>query len=142
MTIPTRPNSRVLKKEEIKTPRKVLLIAKEEQTHKTWIRDLEMRCRFGSVTLRNAFSVEEAERTLKANTNISLIVIEACVAGNIGNTLPFVEKLRENFRGHVILVSNVVGYRNKVAHTEHHHTASHHTLTNRVIRVLGLDHLS
>lgn len=133
---------KVLKKEDLRATKEVLLVAKDEADHEKWISGLELRCRFGSVTLRNAFSIEEAERMLKANSNISLIVIEACVAGKVSNTLPFVEELKKNFEGHIILVSNVVGYRNRVPHTEHHHTASHYTLTNRVIQVLGLDHLS
>lgn len=131
-----------LRREDLKKPRKVLLAAHEENTHRLWIRNLEMRCPFGSIAIINASSPEEVEKKLQENPDISVIVIEACFAGNFQETVPFIEKLQKTFEGHLVFASNVMHYRKKVEeHAECPHTSSIHSTHRRVIEVLGLNHL-
>lgn len=133
---------KIIKREDLGKPKKVLLAAHEEITHRVWVRNLELRCPFGSISIIHAFSIEDAEKKRRENPDIAVIVVEACLSGNFQETIPFVEKLQQTFKGHLIFASNVMSYRHKIhKKIEHHQTASIHSIHQRVIEVLGLTHL-
>jgi DNA-binding NarL/FixJ family response regulator len=89
--------------------KKVLIVEDHRFLQEQWKEELS-----GKVEILSAFSISEAEEKFVENSDIDLIVMDACVPGNNPNTSPLVEKFRATFVGPMIATSSISGYRQQL----------------------------
>ena len=68
----------------------------------------------GKVKLISAFTISEAKRLFQKNPDIDAIVIDACVPGEVINTLPLVRELRKEYKGLMIAISKYGDYQKQL----------------------------
>ncbi len=62
----------------------------------------------------SAVTIREAENIFSENSDIAIIIMDACVPGDEPNTLPLVKKIRETFKGPIIAISSSDSYRKQL----------------------------
>lgn len=85
---------------------KVLIVEDFPQWQRIFQRELEDFC---EVLL--AGTVEKGEQLYKANPDVALIIMDACVPGDEPTTLELIKKIRETFKGPMIGTSSMSNYR-------------------------------
>jgi CheY-like chemotaxis protein len=112
---------------------KVLIVEDEGYLHDEWRRELNNK-----VVLISALSIREAEEQFTANSDISAIVMDACVPGDSPTTPHLVRKFRKTFAGPIIAISNFSEYRAKLVSAGCDHESRKDALPQKLLEVLGL----
>ncbi len=63
------------------------------------------------ITILKAFTIEEAKEHFSENSDIDIIAMDACVPGDIPNTLILTSEIRKTFKGPIIAISSSYEYR-------------------------------
>ena len=61
-----------------------------------------------------ADTITKAEKIFEENSDIDLVIMDACVPGDIPNTQPLVRKIRQTFEGPMIAMSSMPPYRKQI----------------------------
>ncbi len=91
--------------------RKILVVEDNEVLHRLWKYDLGE-----SATIISAFTVQAGERRFREHSDVSAIVMDACVPGNTPTTIPLVREIRKTYHGPIIAISSDPGYRQMLVH--------------------------
>ena len=62
----------------------------------------------------SAYSIQEAQDLFAQNRDVALIVMDACVPGDVPTTLPLVGRFRKHFKGPMIAASSLSDYRDRL----------------------------
>ncbi len=113
--------------------KKILVVDNEDFFHEVIKKGLG-----GKVTIFSAFSIKEAEEVFAANSDLCVIVMDACVPGHSPTTPPLVRKIRESFSGPIIATSSSPAYRQELMRVGCDHESTKLKLPEKIIAILGL----
>ena len=88
---------------------KILMVEDEDSLHKMVEEALGDR-----VAFLKALTLKEGQKLFRANPDIFIVVMDACVPGNSPNSQYLVRKIRETFSGPMIATSSVPAYREEL----------------------------
>lgn len=90
------------------------------------------------VELLQAFDLEDGERTFRENPDISLVVMDACIASDEPDSMMLLKKIRETFAGPIIAASADPNFRKFLVKEGCSHQAPKAQVPSLVCMILGV----
>ncbi len=122
-----------ISQKEGKVKPKVLIVEDGELWQEQWKGWFD-----GKITLLKALSIDEARRLFGQNSDLSVIVMDACVPGDWPNTQPIVTEFRKTFKGPMVATSGISDYRLTLIQAGCDYEASKLDVPQTVLRILDL----
>lgn len=114
--------------------KKVLIVEDEPLWQRMWAVRLD-----GKVDIIRAYTIETAEEKFADNSDLALIVMDACVPGSFPTTISLTSQLRETFKGPMIAASSDEGYREQLMDAGCDHHATKGEVVSKVLSLLGIE---
>ena len=112
---------------------RVLVVDDNDEVRKNWVRLLGRR-----VEVLEAVSLKEGERLYKANPDIVLVVLDACVPGDTPNAMGLADLIRKSFAGPIIAASNCSRYRQMLVNAGCTHQEEKFNVPAAICKLLGV----
>lgn len=112
---------------------KVLIVEDGKQHQQEYTKALQDK-----VELLQAFDFEDGERMFLENPDISLVVMDACIASDKPNSIRLLKKIRETFAGPIIAASADPSFRNFLVKEGCSHQAPKAQVPSLVCTILGV----
>jgi len=110
---------------------KVLIVEDEEDWHINFRRLLS-----GHAVTLTAKSIDEARELFRRNSDLAVIVVDACVPGFQPTTVPLVQEFRKMFTGPIVAVSSVNEYRDMLCAAGCDHECEKPAVATKVMKLL------
>lgn len=91
----------------------------------------------GKVLVVQAFTTEEAEAIFKQDPDFAVILMDACVDGDMPDTMWLVRKMRETFKGPIIAISSSSDYRKELIRAGCDHESKKDEAAKKVLELVG-----
>jgi DNA-binding response OmpR family regulator len=114
------------------TPPTVLIIEDSPEAHDIFTRRLK-----DNVIILPAQTLEEAEALFTQHgKDISIIVVDGCVPGNVLNTIPLIRMMRKTFTGPIIASSSRPAFREEMVAAGCTHQAQKLDVPAEILKLL------
>lgn len=114
---------------------KILIVEDIEKDVRHWERKLD-----GKVEVIWASNLQDGEKLFNDNSDIVLIVMDACVPGDEPTTMPLIEKIRQaGFEKPIIAKSSIPSYRKKLLEAGASHSVDFFNVPSLIAELLNIE---
>jgi len=113
--------------------KKILVVEDNDSWQSSWKRDLQ------EFQLLVADSIKEAKELFSQNSDIDLIVMDACVPGDSPNTMDLVREIRKVYQGPILANSSIFEYRKTLMSAGCDKECHKFDVVKKVLEILSLE---
>jgi len=84
----------------------------------------------------SALTIEDGETLFEQNKDVALIIMDACVPGNIPNTMALTQQIKQGFNGPMLATSSEAPFRKLLIKAGCTHECEKHKIIDSVLEIL------